>query len=71
MNEKLQRYDYMLMAILFASSYAVSHLVELQPAYAGVWMILMGVGVAMWAVYNGLRETGKVIGVNIPDKDDE
>jgi hypothetical protein len=71
MNEQPHRYDYILMAILLSSSYAVSHLIELQPAYTGVWMILMAASVSLWLLYNGLHEAGKVIGTTLPPKTED
>lgn len=69
MTDSLQRYDFILIAILLSSSYAVSHLVE--SAYFGVWMILMALSVCLWLFREGLMNIGKVIWMQLPYKEEE
>jgi hypothetical protein len=59
--ERMHRYDYILIAVLISSSYAISHLMASNPAYAGVWMIYGGAAVALWFFREGLSNVGNLI----------
>lgn len=61
------RYDYILIAVLLSSAYAVSHLAGSDyDAYLGVWMLIAGVGICLWFLHEGLAMTGKVINMKVP-----
>ena len=58
-----KRYDYILIAVLLASAYAISHLAGKEyDAYLGVWMLLMAVSVSLWLFSEGLGTIGRLIG---------
>ena len=76
MKEKPGRYDYILIAVLLSSSYAISHLAGANDVYMGVWMLLMAITVCLWFFVEGLANIGKAIVSKVPwdkdkDKEDE
>lgn len=62
------RYDYILIAVLLASAYAVSHLAGSDyDAYLGVWMLIAAISICLWFLNEGLSTTGKLINMKLPN----